>query len=69
MKRKETKFSKPFNEALIKMEMIREMAIEDGWASLEECLKEAPKSLDIFLRHADAALRAFNRTQEKGKRA
>jgi hypothetical protein len=68
MKRKKTKFSKPFNEALIKMEMIREMAIEDGWADLEECLKEAPKSLDIFLRHADAALRALERIQGKEKR-
>jgi hypothetical protein len=65
MNRKKRTFSKPFDDALIKMEMIGEMAIEDGWASLDECLEQAPKALAILTRHAEAALRVMKRIEER----
>jgi hypothetical protein len=69
MNTKEKSFSETFDEALFKAEMIREMAIEDGWKSLDECLEQAPGALDILLRHADAALRALKRIREREKGA
>jgi hypothetical protein len=56
-------FSEEFYDALLKADMIREMAIEDGWGTLEECMERAPEALDIFLRHAEAALRAVRRME------
>lgn len=65
MPRKRPAFSRPFNEALIKAEMINEMIAEDGWPSLEECLRRAPNALETFARHADAALRVIQRIDER----
>ena len=65
MNRKKRTFSKPFDDALIKAEMVEEMAIEDGWTSLDECMAEAPSAIDVFMRHAEAAMRVMRRIEER----
>ena len=58
-------FSRPFDEALIRLELIDEMIREDGWGTLDDCVRDAPQALKIFERHATAALRVFRRLEER----
>jgi hypothetical protein len=59
-------FSKPFNDAMIRSELIQEMMVADGWSKDdEEWLLTQKKVLEIFDRHADAALRVFRRIEER----
>jgi hypothetical protein len=59
-------FSKPFNDAMIRSELIQEMMIADGWSKHdEEWLFTQEKVMEIFARHADAALRVFRRIEER----
>ena len=65
MNRAKSTFSKPFNEALIRAELIQEMLLADGWTQDEEIKELDPKIMGIFDRHADAALRVMRRIEER----
>ena len=59
-------FSKPFNDAMIRSELIQEMMVADGWSKDdEEWLFTQKKVWEIFYRHADAALRVIRRIEER----
>jgi hypothetical protein len=64
MSRKKPTFSKPFDETMIRSELIQEMMIADGWAGVDKALFADSKTLGAFERHADAALRVFKRIEE-----
>jgi hypothetical protein len=51
---------------MIRSELIQEMMVADGWSKDdEEWLLTQKKVLEIFDRHADAALRVFRRIEER----
>ena len=56
-------FSNRFDNAILRMTMIEEMAKADHWKSLDECMEFKPKALKDFSRYADAAMRAIKRME------
>ena len=60
---KTPKFSQCFDNAILRMTMIEEMAKSDHWKSLDECMEFKPKALKDFSRYADAAMRAIKRME------
>ena len=63
MDRKTPLFSRPFDEALLRLALIEEMVHEDGWESLDDCFRSTPQALTILDRHATAALRVIKRIE------
>lgn len=58
-------FSGRFNDALIKMAMIDEMARADNWRGIDECLAIKPEAIKMFTRYADAAMRAIKQMEKE----
>jgi hypothetical protein len=58
-----------FNDALVKLAMVDEMARSDNWQGLDECLEFQPELIKAFTRYADAALRAVRRIESEERAA
>ncbi len=48
------------------MAIVTEMAVADGWDSLDECSEASPSMVETYLFLAEAALRAIKRSQIHG---
>jgi hypothetical protein len=66
MSQKKPVFSERFNDALLKMAMIDEMARADNWQGIDECLAIKPEAIKAFTRYADAAMRAIKQMEKEG---
>lgn len=66
----EKQFSQRHNDSIAVMAMVCEMALVDGWQSLDECQAQSPDMVEHYMELANAALRAIkriNQNSDKGK--
>jgi hypothetical protein len=59
-------FSERFDDALVIMSMVEEMARADNSRGVDECLAVQPAQVRVFMRYAEAALRAVKRIELEG---
>ncbi len=62
------RFSRRFNDALIKMAMIDAMVRVDHWQGIDECLSIRPTVLEKFAGYAEAVLPVIRKFEQRSNR-